>query len=408
MASHHVVIVGGGAAGFFGAITCAEMNPAARVTLLEKGAHVLTKVRISGGGRCNVTHACFDPKLLIKNYPRGAQALLGPFHAFQPKDTMDWFEARGVALKTEADGRVFPSTDMSLSVINAFKDAAQRAGVEVRTRSTIVSVKSHRSHRFTIRLTGGEVMECDRLLLATGSAPEGHALAAALGHTIVPPVPSLFTFTIPDARLKGLAGVVVENVQVEILDTPIEESGAVLITHWGLSGPVILKLSAWGARVFHEKNYHVPIQINWSGVSHAEAARQLMDFKGVHAKKSVATHPLFRLPRRLWERLSEAAGLDPHHRWGEVSKIQMTRLTGVLTADGYTIRGKSTFKEEFVTCGGVCLDEVNFKTMESRRKPGLYFAGEILDVDGLTGGFNFQSAWTTAWLAGRAMGKAKA
>jgi hypothetical protein len=362
-------------------------------------------VRISGGGRCNLTHACFDPKLLVKNYPRGNQALLGPFHAFQPKDTIAWFEKRGTPLKTEPDGRVFPATDTSFSIVTALKEAARQAGVRLRTNAWPTSIKTAGPGPFTLALNTGESIDCDRLLLATGSAADGHSYAAALGHAIVKPVPSLFTFTVPDERLRRLAGIAAQNVSLRIVDTPITQSGAVLITHWGLSGPAVLKLSAWGARFLNERNYNAAIEINWIGMDPKDALQELLNTKAAHPKKTVEVHALFSLPHRLWDHLVRAAGVEGPHRWADVSKIQMAQLTRALTANLTRIRGKSPFKEEFVTCGGVCLDEVNFKTMESRKHPGLYFAGEILDVDGLTGGFNFQNAWTTAWLAGRAMGQ---
>ncbi len=405
MGNVKVVVIGGGAAGFFGAITCAESNPKCRVTLLEKGAHVLTKVRISGGGRCNVTHACFDPKTLVKNYPRGGQALLGPFHKFQPRDTMAWFENRGVPLKTEDDGRVFPVSDMSYSIIQALKDAAKAAGVTVRTQAGPVAIEAEGPNRFRLELPQGEKLECDRLLIATGGTPQGYDWARSLGHSIESPVPSLFTFGIPDKRLEGLAGISVESAKLKIAGTDIQQSGPLLITHWGFSGPAALKLSAWGARVLSDLKYHAQIEVNWLGLAADIVLKRLTEFKQGNPRKAVSSGGPFGVPHRLWERLVGSSGFPSTHRWADVSKNNMNQLLSILTSDNYAMRSKSAFKEEFVTCGGVCLDEVNFQTMESKVKPGLHFAGEILDIDGVTGGFNFQNAWTTGWLAGKAIAR---
>lgn len=398
-----VVVIGGGAAGFFGAIVCAEMAARRGVILLEKEDQVLAKVRISGGGRCNVTHACYQPDLLIENYPRGGKALLGPFHSFQPRDTVEWFESRGVRLKTEEDGRLFPCTDRSATIVDALKQAAGAAGVEVRTRAAPVSMTRTADSRLQITLDGGERIDCGRLLLATGSGRQGLKWAASFGHTIEPPVPSLFTFVIRDERLGRLAGISVANAEVQLVGTPLRQRGPLLITHRGLSGPAVLRLSAWGARVLHDLDYRASLQINWVGQNSAEIEKELRKFKTVHPKKTVAAATPFSLPHRLWERLVFSSGLSADHRWGDLSSLQARRLTEALSAGIYEVRGKNAFKEEFVTCGGVRLDEVDFRTMQSRLCPGLYFAGEILDIDGLTGGFNFQSAWTTGWIAGRSM-----
>jgi predicted Rossmann fold flavoprotein len=400
-----VAVVGGGAAGFFAAITCAEEYPSARVTLYEKGAQALAKVRVSGGGRCNVTHACFEPRTLIGHYPRGGRALLGPFTTFQPADTRRWFESRGVALKTESDGRMFPVSDSSQTIVTALTEAARSAGVAVRTRSGPVSVDREGPARFRLTLPGGETVFCDRLLLATGSAREGYAWARALGHTVEPPVPSLFTFTVPDERLRGLAGLSVENAELALVGTTIRQRGPLLITHVGLSGPAVLKLSAWGARALHDLDYQATLRINWAGLHTKSARENLVEYKKDHSRKLVSAHSPRILPHRLWERLTLAAGVPPGRRWADLSKEELDRLTTEVTAMTCVLRGKSTFKEEFVTCGGVRLDEVDFRTLESRLVPGLHFAGEILDIDGVTGGFNFQSAWTTGRLAGLALGR---
>lgn len=402
-----VVVVGGGAAGFFGAIVCAEAHPYCRVTLLEAGRQLLSKVRISGGGRCNVTHACFEPAVLVQSYPRGGKALRGAFTRFQPRQTIDWFTQRGVELKTEPDGRIFPTTDDSGTIVACLQQAAQRAGVIVRTSSPVATIV-RQGDGFTLTLKTGETLDADRLLLAMGSSPQGYRLAEALGHQIEPPVSSLFTFTIPDPKLRELAGVAVDLVQAKLVvddAKPLEQAGAILITHWGMSGPAVLKLSAWGARLLHDHRYQARLVVNWLPQKKAEDLRQyLLDLKTTQGKRQVISHPLFSLPRRLWQYLVERSSITAEVRWADLSKKQAQHLVQELTQSQYSVQGKGAFKEEFVTCGGVNLKEIDFKTMESRLCPHLYFAGEILDIDGITGGFNFQSAWTTGWLAGQAMG----
>ncbi|MEZ2278899.1 MAG: NAD(P)/FAD-dependent oxidoreductase [Microcoleus sp.] len=419
-----ITVVGGGAAGFFSAITCAKMYPQARVTLLEAGRQLLAKVRISGGGRCNATHACFDPAILVQNYPRGGKALRGAFTRFQPRDTVEWFASHSVTLKTEADGRMFPVTDDSATIVNCLIRAAEDAGVQIRTGDAVVSVKQLTSDigegphssasltdrgdtapRFEIELKSGEQLKCDRLLLATGSNPSGFKWAKDLGHTIEPPVPSLFTFNIYDSRIQDLAGVSVANAKVKLPGAKLEQSGPLLITHWGVSGPAVLKLSAWGARFLHDRHYRTPVLINWLPQYNPEVLRQqLLGVKSQLSHRLVVSSCPFPIPRRLWERLTSAIGIDEPKRWADISNKTLDKLLQELVQGEYQITGKGAFKEEFVTCGGVNLKEVDFKTMESRRCRGLYFAGEILDIDGVTGGFNFQSAWTTAWLAGNAIG----
>ncbi|WP_404789680.1 NAD(P)/FAD-dependent oxidoreductase [Altericista sp. CCNU0014] len=402
-----IVAIGGGAAGFFGAIAAAEASPHAQVTLLEASPQVLAKVRISGGGRCNVTHACFDPTALVQYYPRGGKALRGSFARFQPHDTVAWFESRGVALKTEPDGRMFPTTDDSATIVDCLVHTAQRAGVQVATGAAATEVIPSASG-FTVQLKGGKTIGCDRLFLATGSHPLGYRLAASLGHQLVPPVPSLFTFNISDPRLAALAGVSVPLVRVKLLvegQKPLEQEGPLLITHWGASGPAVLKLSAWGARLLYDARYRAAIQVNWLPALKVEVLRGvLLRVKEEWARKAISKHCPVALPQRLWQRLVESVGIDPELRWADLSKKALNLLLLELTQGQFEIRGKGIFKDEFVTCGGIPLAEVNFKTMESRCCPGLYFAGEILDVDGVTGGFNFQNAWTTGWIAGQAMG----
>lgn len=412
-----ITVIGGGAAGFFSAITCAKTYPQARVTLLEAGRQLLAKVRISGGGRCNVTHACFDPGVLVQNYPRGGKALRGAFTRFQPRDTVEWFAGHGVKLKTEEDGRMFPITDDSETIVNCLIRAAEDAGVKIRTGDAVVSVKKLTGNtaegeqgdtapRFEIELKSGESFKCDRILLATGSNPSGFKWAKELGNTVEQPVPSLFTFNISDSRIKELAGISVPNAKVKLPGAKLEQSGPLLITHWGLSGPAVLKLSAWGARFLHDRHYKTSVLINWLPQYNAEVLRQqLLAVKSQLSHRLIVSNCPFPVPRRLWERLTSSIGIDEQKRWADLSNKTLDRLLQELVQGEYQIAGKGAFKEEFVTCGGVNLKEVDFKTMESRRCRGLFFAGEILDIDGVTGGFNFQSAWTTAWLAGIAIGK---
>ncbi len=405
-----IVVIGGGAAGFFAAVACASAHPHTQVTLLEAGRHPLSKVLISGGGRCNVTHACFEPALLVQNYPRGSKALRGAFTRFQAKDTVAWFEKHGVRLKTESDGRMFPVTDDSETIVNCLMEAAQDAGVKLRTGATVKSLKKGGSveQEFEVELRNGEILKCDRILLATGSNPQGYAIAKAFGHTLESPVPSLFTFNIPDSRLQDLAGVSVNNACLRLPQagkTLKEQTGPVLITHWGLSGPAVLKLSAWGARFLHEQHYQTPLLINWLPQYNQDNLRQMLfAVKSQLPQRQITTSCPVPLPKRLWMSLVISVGITTQERWAEVSKKALNQLIQELNQGQYLIKGKGVFKEEFVTCGGISLKEVDFKTMESRLVPGLYFAGEILDIDGITGGFNFQSAWTTGWLAGQAMG----
>ncbi len=406
-----VVVIGGGAAGFFGAINCAQNHAQTEVTLLEAGRQPLAKVKISGGGRCNVTHACFDPGILVTHYPRGGKALRGAFSRFQAQDTVNWFESRGVKLKTEEDGRMFPTTDDSETIIDCLMQQVRESGVRLRTGVSVVDVRRLSPEEgedgggFEIVLKSGETLSCDRLLLATGSNPLGYKIAQSLGHQIQPPVPSLFTFNITDPRLQDLAGVAVKMARVQLRDAKLTQTGPVLITHWGLSGPAILKLSAWGARYLYNHKYRATLTIDWLPQYNPELLReQLQAVKSQLPRKAVATSCPFPIPRRLWERLLASRGIDTETRWAEISKKAINQVVEELIRGEYQIQGKGVFKEEFVTCGGVSLKEVNFKTMESRCCPGLYFAGEVLDIDGVTGGFNFQSAWTTSWLAAQSLG----
>lgn len=406
-----VIVIGGGAAGFFAAITCATANPNTQVTLIEATHNPLAKVRISGGGRCNVTHHCFDPAQLVQYYPRGGKALRGALTRFQPKDTIAWFESRGVRLKTEADGRIFPVTDSSETIVNCLMEVAARSGVKLLIGKPVKKVRKEREaqgkQQFIVELKTGERLPSDRLLITTGSNPLGYRWAKALGHQIEPPIPSLFTFKIDDPRLQNLAGLTVENVRVRLLDTgknKLEQIGPLLITHWGLSGPAILKLSAWGARILSENKYKMSLTINWVPQYNLETLRSyLLEIKQVNSKKRINRYSPLPIPKRLWQCLTEFVQIHSETIWAELSKQKLGRLIEELIQGKYEIQGKGVFKEEFVTCGGVNLKEVNFQTMESKICPHLYFAGEILDIDGVTGGFNFQSAWTTAWLAGQSL-----
>lgn len=402
-----VVIVGGGAAGLFAAIACREANPAAAVTVLEAAPAPLGKVRISGGGRCNVTHDQPDPALLVGNYPRGARALRGPFTRFGPRETVAWFEARGVPLKTEPDGRMFPTSDDSATVVDCLLSTARAAGVTLRTRAGVTDVAAPGPGGvgpFEVRLKSGELVGADRLLLATGGAPAGHRFAAALGHAVEPPVPSLFTFEVADRRLHGLAGVSVPVGRVRLDGAKEAHEGPLLITHWGLSGPAVLRASAWGARLLHENAYRLGVTVDWlPELSEAAVLQGLREAKRRDARRTVVAGGPPGLPQRLWRALARAAGASDETRWADASNDLLAALAREIGAGRYLIGGKGAFKDEFVTCGGVRLDEVDFTTMASRVTPGLHLAGEILDVDGITGGFNFQSAWTTGWLAGRAM-----
>jgi predicted Rossmann fold flavoprotein len=407
-----VVVVGGGAAGYFAAITCAEkLGATGTVTLCEATAHPLAKVRVSGGGRCNVTHACFEPRELVKRYPRGGRELLGAFHRWQPRDTVEWFAARGVETKTEVDGRIFPVTDDSATILDCLTRAAEQAGVTVLTSVGVRKVerlgREGAAPDFWVTLTDASTLRCDRLLLATGGnkSSAGLNIARALGHTVEPPVPSLFTFHIDDARLIGLSGVSIENVATSVPGTKLRETGPLLITHWGLSGPAILKLSAWGARELAACNYEFKLAVNFTpGHTRESLAREFAAVRVAQARKQLGTWNPLGLPQRFWERLLTTVKIVPATQWAGVPAAALGALAAQLTGAEFTVVGKSMNKEEFVTCGGVRLSEVDFKTMESKLCPGLYFAGEILDIDGITGGFNFQSAWTTGWLAGQAMG----
>jgi len=409
MEQFDVLVIGGGAAGYFGAVTAARLLKTGRVLIVERGAEALSKVRISGGGRCNVTHACFEPRPLSSKYPRGAKALLSAFSRFQPSDTVEWFESRGVALKTEADGRMFPQTDRSSSIIECLEREAALCGVQLRLRCGAEALRrSEDASGWQVSLSGprGGVVQARNVLIATGGWRSGSLAEdlAALGHEIIPPVPSLFTLHIAESWVKELAGLAVANAELSVPDLSLRERGPVLFTHWGLSGPAVLRLSAWGARELNAQGYRVGLRIRWcADVSEEQILQTFRQMRTAQPGKSVANTPLFQIPARLWERLTALAGICVDERWNRLSKQGTLDLAALLLRTELEVGGKSTHKDEFVTCGGVSLKQVDFRTMESRVCPGLHFAGEVLDVDGITGGFNFQAAWTTGWLAGRAM-----
>ena len=395
------LIVGGGAAGFFTAINIVERNPKAKVAILERGAEVLGKVRISGGGRCNVTHACFEPNELVKFYPRGEKELRGPFHQFCSGDTIEWFERHGVALKIEDDGRMFPVSNSSQTIIDCFLKATQQLGIKVLTGQSVQSI--FKKDNYWKIDTQNQNYQAEKLILATGSNPKIWEMLQEFGHAIIPPVPSLFTFNSKDPRIKELPGVSAK-VTVRVKDTKLEATGPLLITHWGMSGPAILKLSAWGARILHDKNYQFTLLVNWlNDLDTEEALVQLKTLKQEQAKKTVAKKSPFELTNRLWESLVLAAGISAETKWADLSKTQLQHLAQQLTNGVFQINGKSTFKEEFVTAGGIDLKEINFKTMESKIHPNLYFAGEIVNIDAITGGFNFQNAWTSGFIVANAL-----
>jgi predicted Rossmann fold flavoprotein len=404
VSSRQIIIVGGGAAGFFAAIAAAEQG--ANVTLLEKTARFLDKVRISGGGRCNVTHACFETCEFATRYPRGERALLAPFQKFSATDTVAWFEARGVKLKTERDGRMFPTTDSSQTIVDCLVAAAEKAGMKFRLNCGVESVVKNSDEKFELTLAGGEKFSADKLLLATGGCRAAAAgnLAVSLGHKIEPPVPSLFTFQIEKPWLRSLAGVSLEFAEVSVPVAKLRERGPLLVTHWGLSGPAILKMSAWGARELHSLDYKFPLLVNWLPKFSAEKiTAEFLARRETDGAKLVVNVSLAPLTSRLWEQLVLAAHIPADTRWSKLARAQSHALVQQLTRSEFSVVGKSLNKDEFVTCGGVKLSEVNFKTMESKICPGLFFAGELLDIDGITGGFNFQAAWTTGFIAGNAM-----
>ena len=394
--NYDIIIVGGGAAGFFTAINIVENNPKLKVAILERGKTVLEKVRISGGGRCNVTHACFVPNDLVKFYPRGEKELRGPFHQFCSGDTIEWFEKHGVELKIEDDGRMFPTSDSSQTIIDCFLGLTHKLKIDVLTGQSVQTL-FHGDDYWKVE-THHETYSCQKLVMTTGSNPKIWELLESMNHTIIPPVPSLFTFNIIDARIKDLMGVsAFANVKVK--GTKLEASGPLLITHWGMSGPGILRLSAWGAIILAKKKYQFVIEVNWlNDTTFEEAMETLKELKQEHAKKVVSKKSPFDFPNRLWESLVLASNITNETKWADLTKMQLTNLANQLTNGQFQVNGKSTFKEEFVTAGGIDLREINFKTMESKLHNNLFFAGEIVNIDAITGGFNFQNAWTSGFI----------
>lgn len=408
-------MLGGGAAGFFGAIACAEANPDVQVILLEKTGKLLSKVRVSGGGRCNVTHACDTAAQLVAHYPRGSKQLKAAFQQFGVADTIAWFARRGVSLKTEADGRMFPTTDSSETIARALEEAARHAGVRIVMNTGVDTIQPLPEGGFSLQLSGsgaaqlGATLQAAGVLIATGGNPKSanYDWLRALGHSIAEPVPSLFTFNVPTSPLSELMGVAVPQARVVLAGEKLQYEGPLLITHWGVSGPAVLKLSAWGARRLNELGYVGTALVNWIPTHTDETLRPwLQQYRQENGKKTVAANPLFGLPQRLWRNLTEQVGIASELRWSDVPAKTQNRLLELLLRTPLAVRGKTTYKEEFVTCGGISLDEVDLKTMQSRRVPGLHFAGEVLDIDGITGGFNFQAAWTTGFLAGQALAHA--
>jgi predicted Rossmann fold flavoprotein len=402
---YDVIIVGGGAAGFFTAINIVEKNTKLKVAVLERGKTVLEKVRISGGGRCNVTHACFVPNELVQFYPRGEKELRGPFHQFCSGDTIEWFSKHGVELKIEDDGRMFPTSDSSQTIIDCFLSATQKLKIDVLTSQSVQSI--FKGADYWKVETNHQTFSCQKLVMTTGSNPKMWDVLAAIGHTIIPPVPSLFTFNIKDHRIKDLMGIsAFANVKVK--NSKLSASGPLLITHWGMSGPGILRLSAWGAIELFKKNYQFTIEVNWlNDVTFEEAEEQLKALKLEHSKKVVSKKSPFEFPNRLWESLVLAAEISEETKWADLTKKQLINLANQLTNAEFQVNGKSTFKEEFVTAGGIDLKEINFKTMESKLHPNLYFAGEIVNIDAITGGFNFQNAWTGGFIVAEAVTEKK-
>ncbi|MDP0492086.1 MAG: NAD(P)/FAD-dependent oxidoreductase [Verrucomicrobiota bacterium JB023] len=400
MPDQSLIVIGGGAAGFFGAIAAAEQG-VKDILILEKTRDVLTKVRISGGGRCNVTHDCPAPRDLVKNYPRGHRSLHGPFSRFNATDTIAWFDEHGVSLKTEPDGRMFPATNTSETIVQCLCHTARELGIQWQTRTGVTGLEKFEKH-FAVHLADGQIITARRVLVATGGLRSREAQLAVqeAEHEFTKPVPSLFTFHIDDARLAGLSGT--SSPLATAKAGGHTTSGPILITHWGLSGPAILKLSAWAARELAEKDYQFTVTVNWTGQMNPEEARQiLLKERENHPTRQILKRSLFNdLPQRLWARLCLAAGIAEQETWANLKKNHLHGLTSQLTACQFQVTGKSTNKDEFVTCGGVQLKDLNLKTMESKSNPGLHFAGEVLDVDGITGGFNFQAAWTTGYLAG--------
>lgn len=398
-----IAVIGGGAAGFFSALSCKAHHPHARVTLYEKSGKLLSKVKISGGGRCNVTNACGNISEFAKHYPRGEKFMKKALRQFSAEDTIQWFAKRGVNLAAEADMRMFPTTNDSQSIVDCLLQEATRQEIAIKLRKPIIQLQPA-GKQFLLTFADQTTSKADKVVVAAGGSPklEGLLWLQALGHTIIPPVPSLFTFNMPHETIRSLMGVVIDPVNVKVQSTKLMAEGPLLITHWGMSGPAILKLSAWGARVLHEQNYQFKLQVNWLGSIKEHQLRDSLSSSIANIRKrKISNGNPFQLPNRFWDFIILKAGLDGETIWAELSKKNLNKLIDTLMNDTYEVSGKTTFKEEFVTCGGVSLNDINIETMESKRCPGIYFAGEVLDIDGITGGFNFQAAWTTGFIAGK-------
>lgn len=391
-----VIIIGGGAAGFFAACLLAEKHSNIKITILEKDKEVLKKVRISGGGRCNVTHACFEPGDLVKFYPRGEKELYAPFLQFQPKDTIEWFAKNGVALKTEVDGRMFPITDSSETIIDCFMRIGKKHQVDVKLSCRVTSIRKI-EEKWEIAVSDKTFLS-DYLIITAGSSPTIWTILASMGHTIVPAVPSLFTFKVNDKALNELSGISLPAASVKIIGLKHSTEGPVLITHWGLSGPAILKMSAWAAAELHELRYDFDIEVNWITRTYDDVLADIKQIKESDAKKQIGNVVMYKIPHRFWMYLLHTSNIQSTQQWANITKKQTQDLARNMTNFRLNVKGKSTNKEEFVTAGGVSLKEVNFKSFQSKINENLYFAGEVLNIDGLTGGFNFQSAWTGAYM----------
>lgn len=401
-ASKTLVVIGGGAAGFFCAVNAAAKDASLDVILLEKSSKLLSKVKISGGGRCNVTHACFSMADMLKKYPRGSAFLKKAFHQFFTTDTIHWFQERGVLLKTEADGRMFPQSNTSQTIIDCLLKEADKTGVRIQMNADVKKIKPLANHQFSLIMASGQSITADAVCIACGGFPKSSQFdwLTEMGHHIIEPVPSLFTFNIPNNPITALMGISVEEAQVKIIGSKLQQQGPMLITHWGLSGPAVLKLSAWAARDLAEKNYHYQVLVNWLPTYNENSLREKIQevrFK-IAAQKIINRNP-FGIPSRLWEYFLEQCSIDKDSRWADLPSKEQNKLIKILCAQELPVQGKTTFKEEFVTAGGIDISEVNHHNMESKLLPRLFFAGEILNIDGVTGGFNFQNAWTTGWLA---------
>ncbi len=403
---YDLIVIGGGAAGFFGAIHAAEKNPGLRVLILEKTSKLLTKVKVSGGGRCNVTHHCYNPFSLAHHYPRGEKMLKTVFKSYQASDVAQWFDSKGVKLKNEPDGRMFPVTDSSQTVVDCFMREAGRLKIEISTGKFVSAVEKSTHQEYSILTSQGDKYYADKILIAIGGSANKQAYKwlEDLGHKIIKPIPSLFTFNDSKNNFKDLMGISVQDAEVKIASTKFVERGPVLITHWGLSGPAIIKLSAWAADYLFETNYEFNVLLNWTGSAKEETLRnELAEQKKIKQKQKIVSNPMYSIPLRLWQRLCDLSEIEDGKIWGEVAQKSLNKLIENLIRCPFHIKGKTTFKEEFVTCGGVDLQEINIETMQSKIMPNVYFAGEVLNIDGETGGFNFQAAWSTAFVAAQSI-----